>query len=67
VPDLYAALHFTLVSLPGETVVADFTVAEQAPAASGSLTDITAGLESLLQKVTQQAFDRVGADMPDAQ
>ncbi len=66
-PDLYAALHFTLIGLPDEKVIDDFTVAENAPAASGDLTAVIGGLEALLQKIMGQAIARLSPDLRPAE
>jgi ABC-type uncharacterized transport system auxiliary subunit len=60
IPDLYGALQFTLVSLPDEKPVADFTVADHKQAASDDLGTIASGLESLLQSLLSQGFERLG-------
>lgn len=60
IPTLHGALEFTLVSLPGEKPVADFTIGDSKPAASDNLSGITAGMESLMQSLLSQGFERLG-------
>ncbi len=60
IPTLHGALEFTLVSLPGEKPVADFTIGDSKPAASDDLAAITAGMESLMQSLLTQGFEHLG-------
>lgn len=58
-PVLYAALQFTLISLPDEKPLLDFTVADHRQTAGDDLTAITSGLEDLLQGLLTQGFEKV--------
>ncbi|HEY8189737.1 MAG TPA: ABC-type transport auxiliary lipoprotein family protein [Micavibrio sp.] len=56
-PHLYEAIHFRLISLPAETIAAEFTISRDAMAEGNDLTSIVSGLESLLNQILSQAFE----------
>jgi ABC-type uncharacterized transport system auxiliary subunit len=55
-PHLYEAIHFRLISLPAETIAAEFTISRDGMAGGNDLTSIVSGLESLLHQILPQAF-----------
>ena len=59
IPDLYAAVRFSLIALPGEKVVMDFVIADYSQPSGADLTAITSGMESLLQSIAVKAFERL--------
>jgi ABC-type uncharacterized transport system auxiliary subunit len=58
-PQLRVSLNFRLVSQEGERILADITLSEKARAASNTQTAIVSGLESLLQKVSSAALQKI--------
>jgi ABC-type uncharacterized transport system auxiliary subunit len=65
-PVLKVAATFTLVRIPQQTVIADFTVERAQPAASNNLGAIAAGMEGLLHGALDEAFGRIAAALPKA-
>ena len=49
----------TLITLPDEKVKAQFSLKKSAAASANSLTAITKGMESLLQSLTDEAFQKI--------
>jgi len=62
-PLLVASLSFTLLKMPEERIVSNFTIEQQEPAQANNLTMVTAGLEHLLQSVTAQGLTTVSAHL----
>lgn len=60
-PLLLASLEFTLVSLPQDKIVSSFTLSQQMPTDSNRLDVIVAGLESMLQTIENEAFEKIDA------
>lgn len=62
-PRLMVDMEFTLVSLPDERIVRNFSLARSGMAASNNLEAIAAGLESMLQDVQAEAFNKLNTDL----
>lgn len=63
IPFLKVAATFTLIRLPENIVITDFTLESGQVAQSNSLTAVTSGLESLLQNMLKKAFGRMENDL----
>jgi len=55
-PRLDAGLSMTVIALPQDMVIAQFTVRKSAPAAENRLTAVTSGLKDLLHSVVDDAL-----------
>lgn len=55
-PQLIVSATFTLIKMPEETVVADFTLKSEQKANLNSVSSIVNGLEALLQGIIKQAY-----------
>lgn len=62
-PFLKVAATFTLIRLPENIVIDDFTLESGQAAQSNSLTAITSDLESLLQTMMKKAFNQMAPDL----
>ena len=60
-PELFVSVEFTLIALPQEDIIGNFTLARRAPATSNDLGTITAELESMMQEIQKEAFERFDA------
>lgn len=60
-PELFVSVEFTLIALPQEDIIGNFTLARRAPATSNDLGNITAELESMMQEIQKEAFGRFDA------
>lgn len=63
IPFLNVRANFTLIRLPGNNVILDFTLENGQPATANSLTAVTTGLEALFQQMMQQAYGSLGEAM----
>lgn len=59
IPHLKASMIFTLIRLPEEDVIADFTLENGQMAESNDLTSITGGLEILLRQMLVEAYGTI--------
>jgi ABC-type uncharacterized transport system auxiliary subunit len=55
-PVLEVSIEFTLIALPTDTVVGNFTLSKRGTASSNRLDTVTAGLEKMLQEIERDAF-----------
>ena len=62
-PRLDVGVTVTVISMPRETVAAQFTLKKSAPVAANNLTTITGGLEKLLQEVTDEVLRRAAPNL----
>jgi len=62
-PFLKVSANFTLIRLPENEVVLDFTLENGQPASANSLTAVTSGLEAQFQHMMQQAYGSISESM----
>lgn len=62
-PRLMVDMEFTLISLPEERIVRNFSLSRTGMATSNRLEVITAGLEKMLQEVEAEAFSMLDAHL----
>lgn len=62
-PMLKVNVEFTLIRNASETIVTSFRLSSSQPAPDNRLDAITAGLESLLQTLEQDAFAKIGTKL----
>lgn len=62
-PELHASVEFTLITLPHENIVGNFTLSRRMHAASNNLRSVTSTLETMLQEIHKEAFERLDARM----
>jgi ABC-type uncharacterized transport system auxiliary subunit len=65
-PVLKVAATFTLVRIPQQAVLADFTLEQTQAAAANNLGAVAAGLEGLLHGVLDEGFGKIAAALPKA-
>ena len=62
-PFLKVSANFTLIRLPENSIVLDFTLESGQPATANSLTAVTTGLETQFQQMMQQAYGSISETM----
>jgi ABC-type uncharacterized transport system auxiliary subunit len=62
-PELIVSVEFTLISLPQEVIVGNFTLSRRSAASQNNLGAIVADMEKMLQDINSEAFERLDLRM----
>lgn len=65
-PQLRSSMTFSLIQLPGEEVLTNFTIENGQQASSNHLSVIVSEMESLLQATLEKAYQRISAELGKA-